>query len=556
MLQARALPGVLVVSLLLINFLPTAAVSAPRSDQSFYVNVSSFTSNLPGQGDPLPTIINGARAWSTYGGSSTNWIYSGNVTNMGCGSGSVLPHIWMSNTCPWFDPSCAGGVAWYQGCAVSGFTIYLLELANPLNWRLTPTSTAHSDVQSTVTHEIGHAMGLGHIDPADGTACCMSSTNLSPNDAANRYFCREELDLAQAGSGCYSTTPQISTNTSFSQTTWTAGRSLSTEIGLGLGDLGRGIVAPSHVRDTYFRTQNTCGAYSVGTQALCDYRAGGIDNTCSGQFTSVTSQTPRIKPTIVYDTNLQQWWRFTVGDSGTTRDRIEVWSSPDRATWTSRGMLAARTRVPVAAAFDSKNNIIVAVVNQYSRLSAEGFPSPSCPAGGCAEDLVLYKILPATGTFVAPFRFAASSGVPAYAAFGGAAVACTDAAWTRNCVVMGTSKAAARNLFSFSFGVDGTTNHAATTYSAVINTAGTTNAPPSLTQALPNPNLYNNHLVAVVVGSNGDRSIYSASNDWWFGTWSSWLAVSSSGVPLQTTLAPVIRANFTSPANYDLLFAP
>lgn len=130
-----------------------------------------------GAGDPSQPVIGS-------GGANFDFYFAGYATGPGGGSDQVIASL----------PNCAGGVLAFVDTPFAG------------GWRMTfceqwtwhdgpgglPSTFFDFDIQTTATHEFGHALGLGHSTVADATMFPIYATN------AVRSIEQDDIDGVQA----------------------------------------------------------------------------------------------------------------------------------------------------------------------------------------------------------------------------------------------------------------------------------------------------------------------------------------------------------------------
>ena len=122
-------------------------------------------------GQALPAISAAAATWSSSG---ANFHYIGGATTTlgtgACGGGGTDGH----NTIGWAAQTgniLAVTCSWFGGGTTGGFSNaseFDMQISPSWPWTVS-TSGVQVDLQSVVTHELGHALGLQHPDNGSGT---------------------------------------------------------------------------------------------------------------------------------------------------------------------------------------------------------------------------------------------------------------------------------------------------------------------------------------------------------------------------------------------------
>jgi len=108
----------------------------------------------------IASIQAGANEWQTTGGANFQFVYQGTTTGTSLSPDGVN-RVFYSNT----DGGGALAVCywWSSGGSTTNFDIAFYDRDGPTNfvWATNP-SGGQFDIQGVVTHELGHALGLGH----------------------------------------------------------------------------------------------------------------------------------------------------------------------------------------------------------------------------------------------------------------------------------------------------------------------------------------------------------------------------------------------------------
>lgn len=576
---------------IVLSFIATAARA---QDNHFVIHVTSFTSNpnWAGQGDPTAAIVMGAESWLQYAHANMPLVYDGPTTAAGCGTGVVPNNVAMNTSCPLDDPHCCSAIAFWDICFVGSTIQFLSPPAStisvcpnpvPTRWRLRPTSLNDTDLQAIATHEFGHNIFRGgditgaqdfngHITPTDTPFCVMTKAIEPPQVylTAARYFCNDEIRAAPsanldyppgAHSGPALGPPAITSSSGPITTGWSTPAALAQQSGIGLGVISRGVVLPSAVRDSYFKTAAAGDSIPLSSRVLCDYRSDGVSLTCSTSWTTTVANPQALRRgTVAYDTSRGVWWRFQPGDTG-PRNVVAVESSSDRVNWSSHGLLRgsnlanATTRAPVAAVYDPVSTAIFVLVNHYDEINT--FPSPSCGGtwGICNEDIVLYKILPDSGTMVGPFSFTQSGS--RISGFGSPALACGTSSlygpWpytTFNCFAIVASNNADRVITAWTFRAQNNIFNSAEFELKGSVAGGVTTALPAVAYDGPSATF-----VAAIRGLSTNQIFLSFANYPTY-SWSGWSTASAGSTPILSRLGPSLAGSAGAGPALDMLIVP
>jgi hypothetical protein len=155
-------------------------------DAVFYLNPSNGPGCCISTSEQQSEITAGIRAWgiASYGGSTTKSGARNDGTNAISWSKLGGTTLGVTNyvTTDTSQSVTCGGNLFYRFVEVD------VRFNNAFNWQTSSTCTNGYDLQGVATHEMGHAVGLGHSNVSGATmypsvgACDFSTSSLSNDD--------------------------------------------------------------------------------------------------------------------------------------------------------------------------------------------------------------------------------------------------------------------------------------------------------------------------------------------------------------------------------------
>lgn len=317
----------------------------PDSGQPVSVSLNPNPSSE--QGVPQVTLNSAdvaaaGNAWSNVTGSSLTMSYGGALNECYAGSGLPGVHV-VSNNCDGRNgpaSGCAGILAWGgvsqtgpQTRTINGTTFrQTLQGFVSMNPWSYCNFTINCNVQEILTHEIGHAIGLGHSQFSDATMAAFA--HFDGRCASIRTDDADGLRAIYPGSGggpgpltiTTSTLANGTTGSSYSQTLQASGGALpySWSIVSGLGNLppGLGLNASSGVISG---TPTTTGTYSF-TVRVTDT----VPATAQKAISIVVTQ-----PGTAYDSQFVSQTTPTSVTPGQTFNVNMKWLNTGTQTWSA-----------------------------------------------------------------------------------------------------------------------------------------------------------------------------------------------------------------------------
>ncbi len=530
----------------------TFAVGYPITDGNVLVNYGSFATWLGGT-DPTRAIDVALHSWPEYAGSHDRYRVGGGTSLTDC-TGSNPPLIVAKPIC---NPSICvnpGGCGCLAGTNYDcpGAAGFLITLDTTAPGTLTGAPFA-DDVQSILTHEIGHSLvsnvgcdNGGHICTGDRSV--MRSGYLPTLQWRRRYPNGADMDAMDATTGHVTGELYISRNASLSIPLglWSPPTSLGASVPFHwtFGALWRGVVAPNYVRSSAMYSDSATAPY------LMDYEPAG------GPFPgpSYSDFHTRRRMTTVFDPNTKRWWLFLL-TTFEDDSNVQVFTSPDRVNWTWTGTLAdsgshlVTTRVPVAAAYDMITGQILVLVTHWDKSNYAEFQGNPCSLPdrpyGCQDELLLFALQPNASTAWNSFvtRFAG------YTAFGSPALVCDDERTSEGyqCEAFVTGTDAARSIWGFKFGVYPSKGWTGPSWSYTMS--GYTNSAMAAHTVAGAP------LLLAVIGT--DDLVYVATKPTIGSNWTSWRTLSkSTGGALTSRHGVSLMASTSGASGWDILVNP
>lgn len=360
----------------------------------YKMNLNQMQANLGFSGDPIRGIQQAAAALQYGTGSQLNFFFVGYTSFTGCADIAGTGVNLITSTTPEAPGDTDGGILlterraadllhcpsgeWVISVPKSKAAWKVLATQSTDTYGTTPPSGHQSEIAGSVLNGFLRISGASGSNPST----CLSSVNVTDETLmrSRNAFCNAEIrQIAQQGT--FRAT--ITGVKSLSQTPggWTnAGLFTPVLGGVGGFDGQLGYVAPTYDRGGVIYVEPP-GVGSPGQVKFVDNTppSGGTGLYATGIYTYR-------RPSFAYDPTRKTWWIFAHDPA--YEDRIKMYTSPDRITWTDRGTLAVRddrgygtqiypvsTRMNISVSYSPGiDRMVYAYVLYGSGAYGDGFP--------------------------------------------------------------------------------------------------------------------------------------------------------------------------------------